>query len=72
MEEMLYTVPEVAEILKTNVDYVYKLQKAGLLRFLKIGRLKCRKSTLEDFLAKYDGCDISDPFNVNEIQRGES
>ena len=23
MEEMLYTVPEVAAILKTNVDYVY-------------------------------------------------
>lgn len=68
MEEMLYTVPEVAEILKTNVDYVYKLQKAGLLRFLKIGRFKCRKSTLEEFLAKYDGCDISDPFNVKEIE----
>lgn len=64
MEDMLYTVPEVAEILKTNIDYVYKLQRAGLLRFMKIGRLKCRKSTLEEFLAKYDGKDISDPFNV--------
>ena len=55
MEEMLYTVPEVASILKTNIDYVYKLQKAGLVRFMKIGRLKCRKSTLEAFLEKYDG-----------------
>lgn len=64
MEEMLYTVPEVAKILKTNVDYVYKLQKAGVLRFMNIGRLKCRKSTLEQFLEKYDGCDISDPFNM--------
>ena len=66
MEDMLYTVQEVAEILKTNVDYVYKLQRAGLLRFMKIGRLKCRKSTLEEFLAKYDGMDISDPFNVRD------
>ena len=66
MEEMLLTVPEVAAVLKTNVDYVYKLQKAGLLRFMKIGRWKCRKSTLEEFLQKYDGCDISDPFNVKE------
>lgn len=66
MEDMVYTVQEVAEILKTNVDYVYKLQRAGLLRFMKIGRLKCRKSTLEEFLAKYDGMDISDPFNVRE------
>lgn len=68
MAEMLYTVPEVAEILKTNVDYVYKLQKAGLIRFMKIGRLKCRKQTLEEFLEKYDGCDISDPFNVQKMK----
>ena len=68
MEDMLYTVPEVAEILKTNVDFVYKLQRAGILRFMKIGRLKCRKSTLEEFLEKYDGCDISDPFNIQRLE----
>ena len=67
---MLYTVPEVAAILKTNVDSVYKLQKAGLLRFMKIGRLKCRKSTLEEFLEKYDGLDVTDPFNVKEVEKG--
>lgn len=66
MEEMLYTVKEVASILKTNVDYVYKLHSSGILRFMKIGSLKCRKSTLEAFLAKYDGMDISDPYNVKE------
>ena len=71
MEEMLYTVPEVAAILKTNVDYVYKLQKAGLIRFMKIGRFKCRKSSLEMFLEKYDGCDISDPFNIQELKDNE-
>lgn len=71
MEEMLYTVPEVAQILKTNVDQVYKLQKAGLLRFMKIGRLKCRKSTLEQFLENYDGFDISDPFNIKTVGEGE-
>ena len=68
MEDMLYTVPEVAEILKTNVDQVYKLQKSGILRFLKIGRLKCRKSTLEEFLQKYEGYDISDPFNIQRLE----
>lgn len=71
MEEMLFTVQEVAEILKTNVSYVYKLQQAGLIRFLKIGRLKCRKSTLEEFLAKYDGYDLTDPFNVQELAKEE-
>lgn len=68
MEDMLYTVPEVAQILKINVDAVYKLQKSGLLRFMKLGRLKCRKSSLEEFLEKYDGLDITDPFNVKEIE----
>lgn len=68
MEDALYTVKEVAEILKTNKDYVYKLQKAGLLRFMKIGNLKCRKETLEEFLRKYDGFDISDPFNIQQIE----
>lgn len=67
MEDMLYTVPEVAKLLKTNVDYVYKLQQSGVIRFMKIGRLKCRKTTLEQFLEKYDGCDISDPFNIQKI-----
>lgn len=67
MEDVLFTVPEVAEILRTNVDYVYKLRRSGLLRFIKIGRLKCRKSTLEAFLEKYEGLDVSDPFDVKEV-----
>lgn len=68
MEEMLYTVKEVAKILKTNENYVYKIHKSGLLKFLKIGNLKCRKSTLEAFLEKYDGKDITDPNNIKDLQ----
>lgn len=71
MEDMLLTVPEVAAILKTNKDYVYKLQRAGLIRFMKIGRYKCRKSALESFLKKYEGCDITDPFNIQKISNIE-
>ena len=66
--EMVYTVKEVAAILKTNIDYVYKLHKSGILRFMKIGNLKCRKETLEEFLQKYDGYDISDPMNIKKIE----
>lgn len=68
MEDMLYTVPEVAAILKTNTDYVYKLQKAGLIKFMKIGRLKCRKKTLEEFLEKYEGLDITNPNDIKNIE----
>lgn len=71
MEDLLFTVPEVAAILKTNTDYVHKLRRAGLLQFMKIGRFKCRKTTLENFLAKYDGFNITDPDNIKKIEEGE-
>lgn len=66
--EKVYTVPEVAEILGSNQAYVYKLRDAGILRLIKIGRWKCRESTLEAFLEKYDGFDISDPYNIKELE----
>ena len=64
MEPMLYTANEVAEILKCNTTTVYALRKAGLLPFLKLGRLKCRKEALEEFLRKHEGYDVTDPYNV--------
>ena len=65
--EVLYTVKEVAEMLKTNVDYVHKLRKAGILPFLKIGQYKVRKQALETFLQMYEGKDLTDPFDVKEL-----
>ena len=66
-DEMLYTVGEVAKILKTNVNYVYELRKAGLLRFMKLGTLKCRRSTLEAFLEKNDGNDLTNPYDIKDF-----
>lgn len=75
MQDMLYTVSEVAKILKTNTNFVYRLHNAGVLKFLKLGSLKCRKATLEEFLAKYEGMDVSDPNNIkalgNEVAEDE-
>ena len=65
--EVLYTVQETAKLLKTNVDYVHKLRKAKLLPFLKLGCYKVRKEALDDFLAKYEGRDLTDPFNIKEL-----
>ena len=64
---MLLTVKEVAEVLKTNVDYVHRLRKAGVLPFLKLGCYKCRKQALETFLAAYEGKDLTDPFNIKDL-----
>ncbi len=64
---VLYNVKEIAALLKTNVDYVHRLRKAGLLPFLKLGQYKVRKQALERFLAEYEGKDLTDPFSVKEL-----
>ena len=61
---MLYTIKEVSEILKTNVTYVHRLRKAGLLPCIKLGAYKVRREALEDFLRKYEGQDLSEPEKV--------
>lgn len=69
-DQLLYTVPEAAKILRCNPNRVYDLNKAGLLPFLKLGQLKCRRETLIAFLEKYEGYDVSDPYNVTILQAG--
>lgn len=63
----LLTVKEVAKILRVNPAMVYRLHNAGLLKLIKIGQLKCRQETLDEFLAKYDGYDVTDPERVVEL-----
>lgn len=63
----MFTVAEVAEILKTNVDYVHKLRKAKLLPFIKLGSYKVRKEALQEFLREYEGKDVTEPFNVKDL-----
>lgn len=48
--EILYTVTEVAKLLKVNRTFVYELINRGELPAVKIGSLKIRKTTLEKFL----------------------
>ncbi len=61
---MLYTVKEVASILKTNVNFVYELIRRGLLPAMKLGSYKIRKDALDRFLEKYEGYDLTDLKNI--------
>lgn len=65
-DNILYTVKEVAALLKTNVDYVHKLRKSGLLPFLKLGQYKVRKEALVEFLSRYEGKDLTNPFQIKK------
>lgn len=67
MDDMLYTVKEVSLLIKTNVGYVYNLIKKGYLPALNLGSLKVRKSSLEKFLQKYDGKDLSNLDNIKDL-----
>lgn len=66
-DSILYTVKEVATLLKTNIDYVHKLRKSGLLPFLKLGQYKVRKEALIQFLSRYEGKDLTNPFDIKNL-----
>lgn len=66
--EKLYTIKEVSEILKVNVNFIHTLRKAGLIKVMKLGSFKIRESSLREFLEKYDGKDLSDPLEVRELR----
>lgn len=68
LENTLYTVEEVATVIKTNNNYVYDLIKTGHLQALKLGRLKVRKSELERFLEVAEGYDYTDPFKIKKLE----
>lgn len=68
MEDVLYTVAETAKLLKTNPNYIYDLIKKGLLPALKLGSLKIRKTALIEFLSEYEGKDLTDLNNIQDIQ----
>lgn len=68
MEDILYTVSETAKLLKTNQNYVYELIKQVFLPALKLGSFKIRKTTLNSFLEKYEGQDLTDLKNIKELE----
>lgn len=67
MEE-LYTIKEVSKLLKCSINRVHDLRKSGVLKCLKLGNYKVTQSSLNDFLSRYDGMDVTDPNNIKEIK----
>ncbi|QGU95462.1 helix-turn-helix domain-containing protein [Clostridium bovifaecis] len=67
MDEYLYTVEEVAAILKVNKNTVYDLIRKRLLVALKLDRLKITRTTLLKFLKEFNGKDLSDLDNIREL-----
>ncbi|MBQ1194035.1 MAG: helix-turn-helix domain-containing protein [Lachnospiraceae bacterium] len=68
MAERLLTAKEVSQVLRTNVNYVYALMKAGKLNYLVIGQKKVRESTLDEFIRNSEGYDVTNPENIVKIE----
>ena len=47
---MLYTVTEVAKLLKVNRNFVYKLINNGELEAVRIGSIKVRREALNQYV----------------------
>ena len=47
---MLYTVTEVAKMLRVNRNHVYKLIKDGELEAVKIGSIKVKQEALNRYI----------------------
>ena len=63
-DKMLYNVKEVSKCLGINIHLVYALIRKGL----KLGSLKVRRASLESFISKYEGMDLSDLDNITELK----
>ncbi len=70
VNDILYTVPEVSKLIKTNPSYVYTLIRLGLLPALKLGSLKVRRTSLLDFLERFEGKDLTDLEHIRDLETG--
>ena len=68
-KKLLYTVKETAAVLGCNIHLVYDLINKGLLPAMKLGSLKIRLSSIEEFLEKYDGMDLTDLDNIINLNK---
>lgn len=64
----LLEVSEVSKLLKCNKNKVYELIKSGQLHGLKLGRMKVSTIELDNFLMRNAGKDLTDPFNVRDLE----
>ncbi|MBM6930389.1 helix-turn-helix domain-containing protein [[Clostridium] spiroforme] len=60
MKEQLYNVMETARLLKIRRNRVYDLINSGILPAMNLGGYKIRASSIDKFIEKYDGYDLTD------------
>ncbi len=67
----VYSVKEVATLLKVGPPRVYELIDSGALKVIKLGYIKVPAEELDKFIKKYTGKDLSDPNHIVDYLPGE-
>ena len=67
MGDKLYNVVEIAEILNIGKNRVYDSVNSGILLSSYLGGDKVRSKSLDEFMEKYDGYDLSDLDNIKQL-----
>ena len=68
----LYTVKEASTLLGIGKNRMYDLIKSGVIKVLKVGGIKIRAQSLEEFLEEYDGFDLTDPDHITKFGENDS
>ena len=64
----LYSVIEVSKMLGIGKAKVFELINGGYLPAMNLGGMKVRKETIDEFLTKYEGYDLTDINNIVMIK----
>ena len=64
----LESVIEVRKMLGLGQAMVYELINGGYLPAMNLGGMKVRKETIDEFLTKYEGYDLTDINNIVMIK----
>ncbi|NFO15202.1 helix-turn-helix domain-containing protein [Clostridium botulinum] len=68
MEDILFTVKEASKLLKTDEPTVRRLINKGLMKALRLGRIKIRKVEIERFAEWAEGKDLNDLDDIKELE----
>ena len=68
-EQLVYTVQEVAKLLRSSPNYIYELIGEGYLPAIKLGSIKILKTSLLKFLMENEGNDLSDLKIIKKIEK---
>ncbi|EES50614.1 helix-turn-helix domain-containing protein [Clostridium botulinum] len=68
MEDILFTVKEASKLLKTDEPTIRRLISRGLMKALRLGRIKIRKVEIERFAEWAEGKDLNDLDDIKELE----